>query len=219
MTSPDLTQQKINRRGLMLVLSSPSGAGKSTLTRLLRDDPEMALTLSISVTTRKRRSSEVDGIHYHFISEQEFQHRRDRGELVEWAKVHGNYYGTLRTTVETALASGHDMLFDIDYQGAEQLQQKQAQDVVSVFILPPSMAELMSRLNRRAEDSTETIALRLDNARQEMRSWRSYDYVLINEDLDQSYSALKAIIAAERLTRKRQTNLAEFIEGLVEEAI
>jgi len=219
MTSPDLAQTTLKRRGLMLVLSSPSGAGKSTLTRLLRDDPEMALTLSISVTTRKRRSSEVDGIHYHFISEAEFERRRNQGELVEWAKVHGNYYGTLRDSVETALANGQDMLFDIDYQGAAQLQEKQGGDVVSVFILPPSMAELMARLNRRAEDSAETIALRLDNARQEMRSWRSYDYILVNEDLGQSYSALKAIIAAERLRRKRQTNLADFIDQLISEPI
>jgi len=214
-----MTAVPINRRGLMLVLSSPSGAGKSTLTRLLRDDPEMALTLSVSVTTRKRRSSEVDGIHYHFISTSEFESRRERGELVEWAKVHGNYYGTLRASVENALTKGQDMLFDIDYQGAAQLQEKMGQDVVSVFILPPSMKELMARLNRRAEDSHETIALRLDNARQEMRAWPSYDYILLNEDLDKSYAALKAIIVAERLTRKRQVNLADFIGQLIEEAI
>jgi len=210
---------KMNRRGLMLVLSSPSGAGKSTLTRLLRDDPEMALTLSVSVTTRKRRSSEVDGIHYHFIDCQEFERRRNQGDFVEWAKVHGHYYGTLRHSVEMALADGHDMLFDIDYQGAAQLQEKMGQDVVSVFILPPSMSELMSRLQRRAEDSAETIALRLDNARQEMRSWHCYDYILINEDLDKSYTALKAIIVAERQARKRQANMAEFIGQLIEEKI
>jgi len=218
-TSSPLSTNKPHRRGLMLVLSSPSGAGKSTLTRLLRDDPEMALTLSVSVTTRKRRSSEVDGVHYHFISAQDFERRRQHGELVEWAKVHGNYYGTLRSTVETALAKGQDMLFDIDYQGAAQLQEKMGQDVVSVFILPPSMEELMSRLTRRAEDSAETIALRLDNARQEMRSWHSYDYILINKDLDKSYTNLKAIIMAERMARKRQHNLAEFVEQLIEEKI
>jgi len=219
MTASATTPSKINRRGLMLVLSSPSGAGKSTLTRLLRDDPEMALTLSVSVTTRKRRTSEVDGIHYHFISEQEFHRRRDRNELVEWAKVHGNYYGTLRASVEDALTNGHDMLFDIDYQGAAQLQERMGQDVVSVFILPPSMTELMSRLNRRAEDSAETIALRLDNAREEIRAWASYDYILINEDLDKSYTSLKAIIVAERLAHKRQSSLSEFIERLIEEKI
>jgi len=219
MNVPSSSQTKIRRRGLMLVLSSPSGAGKSTLTRLLRDDPEMALTLSISVTTRPRRSSEVDGIHYHFITEQEFERRRDHGELVEWARVHDHYYGTLRTSVETALAGGHDMLFDIDYQGAAQLQEKMAQDVVSVFILPPSMTELMSRLQRRAEDSAKTIALRLNNARQEMLSWRSYDYILVNEDLEKSYTNLKAIIVAERRSRKRQVNLAEFIGQLIEEKI
>jgi len=218
-TSSPLSTNKPHRRGLMLVLSSPSGAGKSTLTRLLRDDPEMALTLSVSVTTRKRRSSEVDGVHYHFISAQDFERRRQHGELVEWAKVHGNYYGTLRSTVETALAKGQDMLFDIDYQGAAQLQEKMGQDVVSVFILPPSMEELMSRLTRRAEDSAGTIALRLDNARQEMRSWHSYDYILINKDLDKSYTNLKAIIMAERMARKRQHNLAEFVEQLIEEKI
>jgi len=219
MTLSIAPQTKINRRGLMLVLSSPSGAGKSTLTRLLRDDPEMALTLSISVTTRPRRSSEIDGIHYHFIDEQEFDRRRERDELIEWAKVHGNYYGTLRASVETVLTNGHDMLFDIDYQGAAQLQEKMGQDVVSVFILPPSMAELRSRLNRRAEDSGETIALRLDNAREEMRSWHSYDYILVNEDLEQSYAALKAIIMAERCTRERQTDLSVFVEKLIEEKI
>jgi len=209
----------IARRGLMLVLSSPSGAGKSTLTRLLRDDEEMALSLSISVTTRARRSSEVNGVHYHFIGIKEFKQRRDRGELAEWAQVHGNYYGTLRLSLQEALAQGRDMLFDIDYQGVAQLQEKMGNDVVSVFILPPSMRELAARLNRRAEDDADTIALRLENARIEMRHWHSYDYILINEDLDRSYAALRTIIAAERLSRKRRVGLSSFITNLIDESM
>jgi len=215
--TPATIDETIARRGLMLVLSSPSGAGKSTLTRLLRDDAEMALSLSVSVTTRARRSSEVNGVHYHFISIDEFKQRRDRGELAEWAQVHGNYYGTLRRSVEEALAQGRDMLFDIDYQGAAQLQEKMGDDVVSVFILPPSMRELAARLNRRAEDDQDTIALRLDNARIEMRHWHAYDYILINEDLDHSYAALRTIIAAERLSRKRRVGLSNFVTKLIDE--
>jgi len=209
--------ETIARRGLMLVLSSPSGAGKSTLTRLLRDDCDMALALSVSVTTRARRSSEVDGVHYHFISIEDFKRRRDNNELAEWAQVHGNYYGTLRRSVEEVLTQGRDMLFDIDYQGAAQLQEKMGEDVVSIFILPPSMRELAARLNRRAEDRMDTIALRLDNARIEMRHWQAYDYILINEDLDRSYAALRTIIAAERLSRKRRVGIGAFVSRLIDE--
>ena len=205
------------RRGVLLVLSSPSGAGKTTLSRLLLEDGQLGL--SISVTTRQRRPSEVDGVHYHFISKKDFERKRDNDELIEWAEVHGNYYGTLRETVDTALASGRDMLFDIDYQGAKQLQQKMPNDVVSIFILPPSMKELKSRLNRRAEDSKEVIDLRLDNARDEIKQWQSYDYVLVNEDLNGSFSTIKAIHLAETIKRKRCHYLDSFVDGLLNEKL
>lgn len=205
------------RRGVLLVLSSPSGAGKTTLSRLLLEDGQLGL--SISVTTRQRRPSEVDGVHYHFISKKDFERKRDNDELIEWAEVHGNYYGTLRETVDTALASGRDMLFDIDYQGAKQLQQKMPNDVVSIFILPPSMKELKSRLNRRAEDSKEVIDLRLDNARDEIKQWQSYDYVLVNEDLNRSFSTIKAIHLAETIKRKRCLYLDTFVDGLLNEKL
>lgn len=214
----ELDLQKVDhRRGILLVLSSPSGAGKTTLSRLLLEDGH--LRLSISVTTRQRRPSEVDGIHYHFITKKEFERKRDNDELIEWAEVHGNYYGTLRETVEVGLASGQDMLFDIDYQGARQLQQKMPDDVVSVFILPPSMKELKSRLNRRAEDSKEVIELRLDNARNEIEQWQSYDYVLINEDLEQSFALIKAIHLAEAKKRKRNLYLESFVSNLITEEV
>jgi len=205
------------RRGVLLVLSSPSGAGKSTLSRLLLEDGHLGL--SVSVTTRERRPSEVNGVHYHFISRQEFEQKRDNNELIEWAEVHGHYYGTLRETVETALASGRDMLFDIDYQGARQLQEKMPDDVVSVFILPPSMKELKSRLNRRAEDSQDVINLRLHNARGEIEHFRSYDYVIINQDLEQSFALIKAIHLAEAIKRRRCLYIDSFVKSLLDEKI
>lgn len=205
------------RRGVLLVLSSPSGAGKTTLSRLLLEDGHLGL--SISVTTRERRPSEVDGIHYHFITKKEFERKRDNDELIEWAEVHGHYYGTLRETVDTALSEGQDMLFDIDYQGARQLQKKMPDDVVSIFILPPSMKELKSRLNRRAEDASDVIDLRLHNAREEIEQWQSYDYVLINEDLEQSFSLIKAIHIAEAMKRKRCLYLPSFVDGLLSEKV
>ncbi|HET7411670.1 MAG TPA: guanylate kinase, partial [Pararhizobium sp.] len=158
---------EIKRRGLMLVLSSPSGAGKSTIARtLLEHDPQ--LSLSVSVTTRKRRPSEIEGVHYKFVSMREFERLRDSDALIEWAEVHGNFYGTPRQAAEEALSDGHDMLFDIDWQGALQLQEKMSADVVSIFILPPTVKELRSRLHRRAEDSDEVIETRLTNAREEL---------------------------------------------------
>ncbi|WP_375622191.1 MULTISPECIES: guanylate kinase [unclassified Bartonella] len=213
-----LSAIKINqRRGFLFILSSPSGAGKSTISRLLLKDGQ--LELSVSMTTRKRRPSEVDGLHYHFISKEEFEYKRDRDEFIEWAEVHGNYYGTLRETVEKALNTGRDMLFDIDYQGTEQLQKKMLGDTVSVFILPPSMKELISRLHRRAEDSQDIINLRLENARTELKHWRSYDYVVINEDLDQSLSFIKSIYLAETAKRERCSYLSSFVDGLIAEKI
>jgi len=211
------TASLVKRRGILLVLSSPSGAGKSTLSRLLLE--EGTLGLSISVTTRQRRPSEVNGIHYHFIDIDEFERRRDNDEFAEWAKVHDNYYGTLRATVDKALDEGRDMLFDIDYQGAEQLQQKLAEDVVSIFILPPSMQELKSRLRRRAEDSDEVIAVRLENARLEMEHWRSYDYVLVNEDLNKTFAALKVIYEAETFKRHRAVYLDTLVNNLIAESV
>lgn len=208
--------EQIKRRGLMFVLSSPSGAGKTTLTRLLREQ-EPSLTLSISVTTRQRRPSEVDGVHYHFISEAEFHTMRERRALLESAEVHGNFYGSPRDRVEDALASGHDVLFDIDYQGARQLVESAPDDVVSIFILPPSMAELRLRLERRAEDSKEVIERRLVAARNEIRRWQDYRYVLVNDDLDRTFTRLRMILAAERLRRERQTGLDHFVEQLMAE--
>ncbi|MGF6172187.1 guanylate kinase [Ensifer sp. 4252] len=207
---------KIARRGLMLVISSPSGAGKSTIARnLLEDDPEMSI--SVSVTTRQRRPSEIDGRHYHFKSIREFEALRATDSLLEWAEVHGNFYGTPRDAVEAAMAAGRDMLFDIDWQGAQQLQEKMAGDVVSIFILPPSMAELQSRLHRRAEDSEEVIATRLANSRSEIEHWREYDYIVLNDDLDRAFSAVRAIVEAERLRRDRRPGLFEFVNGLLTE--
>lgn len=207
---------KIARRGLMLVISSPSGAGKSTIARtLLETDKE--ISLSVSVTTRQRRPSEIEGVHYHFKSIREFERLRDSDLLLEWAEVHGNFYGTPREPVETAMAEGRDMLFDIDWQGAQQLQEKMSADVVSVFILPPTMTELQSRLHRRAEDSEAVIATRLANSRAEIEHWREYDYVIVNDDLNTAFEAVRSIVRAERLRRDRRHGIFDFVRGLVEE--
>ncbi|MBN4092993.1 MULTISPECIES: guanylate kinase [Methylobacterium] len=218
MTEPaGSVSDSIARRGLILILSSPSGAGKTTLTRAIAQDPSWALDLSISVTTRGRRPSEIDGRHYHFIEREAFDDLRERDDLLEWAEVHGNFYGTPRRPVEKVLGSGRDMIFDIDYQGTRQVRSKLAQDVVTVFILPPSMAELRQRLERRAEDSAETIEKRLANARTEIQRWVEYDYVIVNDDLQNAFRALQGILAAERLRRARRTGLAPFVEGLLAE--
>jgi guanylate kinase len=207
----------MRRRGLIVILSSPSGAGKTTLTRMLLQDKSLDLTLSVSVTTRARRSSEADGIHYHFITQREFDAMRLAGDLLESADVHGHRYGTPRAPVEAVLAQGRDMLFDIDWQGAQQVRESLGGDVVSIFILPPSMAELRARLDRRAEDSAATIAARLDNARREIERWRQYDYVLINDDLQRAYSQVVSIIVAERLREPRvAVGVEEFVKSLLE---
>ncbi|MGR6466123.1 guanylate kinase [Rhizobium sp. PAMB 3182] len=206
----------IKRRGLMLVISSPSGAGKSTIARNVLE-ADKAIGLSVSVTTRKRRPSEIEGVHYHFISIRDFERMRDTDALLEWAEVHGNFYGTPREPVETAMAEGRDMLFDIDWQGAQQLQEKMSADVVSIFILPPSIDELQARLHRRAEDSEEVIQTRLANARAEIEHWREYDYVIVNDDLDRAFSSLKSIVSAERLRRDRRPGLFEFVNALMDE--
>ena len=205
---------KIPRRGLMLVISSPSGAGKSTIARTLMDGDQQ-ISLSVSVTTRPRRQSEIEGVHYHFVSQREFERLRDSDSLLEWAQVHGNYYGTPREAVEKAMGEGRDMLFDIDWQGAQQLQEKMSADVVSIFILPPTMAELQSRLHRRAEDTEEVIQTRLNNSRAEIAHWREYDYVIVNDDLNAAFDAVQSIVKAERLRRDRRHGLFDFVEGLI----
>ncbi len=204
------------RRGLMLILSSPSGAGKSTLTRNLSQN-ENNLDLSISVTTRPRRPSEIDGVHYRFIDRGSFDAMRQHSDLLEWAEVHGNGYGTPRKEVEASLAAGRDVLFDIDWQGTQQIVKKARADVVTIFILPPSMAELRSRLVRRAEDAPEVIAKRLANARDEIARWSQYDYVIVNDDLTAAYDAIKAILTAERLKRSRAVGLGDFVDQLLAE--
>jgi guanylate kinase len=201
------------RRGVMLVLASPSGAGKSSISRaLFGADPNIGL--SVSVTTRARRTDEIDGKHYHFIDVPTFEKLRAEGGLLESAEVHGNYYGTPRAQVEEQLSAGKDILFDIDYQGTLQLYEKCRADMVTVFILPPSIQELRARLERRAQDSVGTIEKRLKNARTEMDHYTEYDYVLVNEDLELSVARVRAILASARLTRERQLNLDTFVRDL-----
>ncbi|AUW41700.1 guanylate kinase [Rhizobium leguminosarum] len=207
---------QIARRGLMLVISSPSGAGKSTIARTLLET-DRQIGLSVSVTTRQRRPSEVEDVHYHFKSVREFERLRDSDALLEWAEVHGNFYGTPREPVEQAMAEGRDMLFDIDWQGAQQLQEKMSADVVSIFVLPPTMTELQSRLHRRAEDSEEVIQTRLANSRAEIAHWREYDYVIINDDLNAALDAVQSIVKAERLRRDRRHGMFDFVRVLLEE--
>lgn len=211
-------QPRPARRGLMLILSSPSGAGKSTLTRTICQR-ETNIDLSVSVTTRARRASEIDGVHYRFIERQAFDDLRAHDDLLEWAEVHGNCYGTPRKPVEAALALGRDVLFDIDWQGTLQIVEKARADVVTIFILPPSMAELRSRLVRRAEDAPEVIAKRLGNAREEIARWSVYDYVIVNDDLNAAYEAIRAILSAERLKRSRAVGLGDFVERLLSEPL
>lgn len=189
-----------HRRGLMLVLSSPSGAGKSTLTRrLLEIEPD--LQLSISMTTRQRRRSELDGRDYCFISSDEFERLEAEGAFLECATVHGNRYGTLRAPVEEALGKGRDIVFDIDWQGTQQIARQMPDDIVRVFILPPSITALRSRLERRAEDDHVTIERRLAKARDEIRHWPEYDYVVVNDDLSAAFAEVRSILAAERERR------------------
>jgi guanylate kinase len=210
-----------SRRGMILILSSPSGAGKTTLTRKLIEDSELDLTLSVSVTTRKRRSSEADGIHYHFLADRgEFERMRAAGELLESAEVHGNGYGTPRAPVEKVLAEGRDMLFDVDWQGAKQVRERLGDDVVSIFVLPPSMEELRARLERRAEDTAASIDARFQNARKEIERWRDYHYVVVNDDLTRAYYDVKTVVAAERLrARRNQTGVEQLVERLLAEQI
>ena len=203
----------VERRGLMFVLSSPSGAGKTTLSRLLIERMG-GLKMSVSATTRPMRPGEVDGRDYIFVDKPRFEEMVKRNELLEWATVFDNRYGTPRTPVETALAKGEDVLFDIDWQGTQQLREKARADVVSVFILPPSAADLEKRLHSRAQDSADVIRSRMARASHEMSHWAEYDYVVVNHDIDQAFSEVQAILSAERLKRERQPGLSDFVRGL-----
>lgn len=204
---------ELPRRGVMLVLASPSGAGKSSITQaLLAQDPDVRL--SVSVTTRARRTDEVDGKHYRFIDMPTFERMREEGELLEWARVHDNFYGTPRAHVEERLAAGTDILFDIDYQGTLQLYEKCRPDMATVFILPPSIKELRARLDRRAVDSRAIIEKRLRNARIELDHFDEYDYVLVNEDLEVSTRRVHAILEAARTARPRLIQLDNFVRDL-----
>jgi guanylate kinase len=207
-----------SRRGLMFVLSSPSGAGKTTLTRMLLEDEKKNVELSVSVTTRPKRASEIDGRHYFFIDRKKFDDMAKNGELLEWAEVHGNGYGTPRRSVEKFLRQGKDVLFDIDWQGTLQLYRVARPDVVSVFVLPPTADELRSRLARRAEDNHEIIQQRLRNAVDELDHWREYDYVIVNEDLDRSFRTLKSVLAAERERRASKGPATRSVAALAETA-
>jgi len=208
---------KVARRGLMFILSSPSGAGKTTLAdRLLRTDGE--INLSVSATTRPRRSGEVHGQDYFFVSPEEFERMREAGEFLEWANVFGNLYGTPRSLVEDTLRSGRDVLFDIDWQGAQQLDEVAGEDVVKVFILPPSRAELERRLRERNQDPEDVVRTRMAKADAEMSHWAEYDYVIVNYDIDESEELLRAILFGERLKRRRQIGLASIVRDMIGEA-
>ncbi len=205
----------ISRRGLMLVLSSPSGAGKTTISRLLLQR-DSNLVMSVSVTTRKPRSGETPGVDYDFIDKPAFDKMIQRDELLEYAEVFSNYYGTPRGPVEKALSAGRDILFDIDWQGTQQLAQRARTDLVSVFVLPPSTAELERRLRGRAQDPPEVVNARMGKASDEMSHWAEYDYVVVNEDLVDCVTKVEGILKAERLKRHRQTGLVEFVKQLRE---
>jgi len=207
------SNKKIARRGLMFVLSSPSGAGKTTLSRLLLN-ADGGVELSVSVTTRPKRRGEIDGRDYHFIDRARFEAMVVKGELLEWAEVFGHRYGTPRQPVIKALRAGRDVLFDIDWQGTQQLREKARDDLVSVFILPPSVRELERRLKRRAQDARAVIVSRMAKAAGEMSHWPEYDYVIVNREKAEAFAEVRAILAAERLRRERQIGLSDFVRGL-----
>lgn len=210
-----MSNEAIQRRGLMLVLSSPSGAGKTTLSRqLLDNDPH--IQLSVSCTTRAKRPSEKNGVDYHFVDTPTFRGMIERGEFLEYAEVFGNYYGTPRAPVEAALGMGRDVLFDIDWQGTQQLQDKVKADLVTVFILPPSTRDLEKRLLTRAQDPKEVVAQRMAKAAEEMSHYDAYDYVIVNRDIATSLRNLKAILDSERLKLERQVGLSDFVKALRE---
>lgn len=208
MGAPDIV-----RRGLMLVLSSPSGAGKTTIARRLLDE-DAQLVNSVSTTTRPMRPGEVDGEDYHFVKAGEFSRLLRNGDLLEHATVFGHEYGTPRKPVAAALAEGRDILFDIDWQGTQQLKQTARDDLVAVFVLPPSTEELARRLHTRAQDSADVVASRMAKAADEMSHWAEYDYIIVNRDIEESVASVRAILAAERLKRERQIGLADFVSKL-----
>ena len=210
-----MTDTDIHRRGLMLVLSSPSGAGKTTLSRRLLD-ADREIDMSVSATTRKPRPGEVDGKDYFFLSTEDFGIMRNKGEFLESAKVFGNYYGTPRKPVEEALSQGRDILFDIDWQGTQQLDESAPEDLVKVFILPPSAQELEKRLERRAQDPADVVAARMEKASDEISHYQEYEYIIVNDDADRAFAALLAILRAERLKRRRLTGLSNFVKQLRE---
>ena len=208
-----MQDEHLKRRGLMLVLSSPSGAGKTTISRLLLEI-EDDLTMSVSATTRRKRPGETEGKDYYFTDNQDFGERVNRGELLEHAKVFDYYYGTPRAPVERALSAGRDVLFDIDWQGTQQIYEQAGDDLVRVFILPPSTRALEARLRARAQDTDEVVARRMSEASSEMSHWQEYDYVIVNDDLEKSLQQVRAILAAERLKRTRQIGMGEFVKLL-----
>jgi len=213
MTVQSRASDGVERRGLMFVLSSPSGAGKTTLSRLLTERMP-GLKMSVSATTRPKRPGEIDGRDYLFVDKVRFEEMVKRHELLEWATVFDHRYGTPRAPVEAALAAGRDVLFDIDWQGTQQLREKARADVVSVFILPPSATELEKRLNSRAQDSQEVIRSRMSRASHEMSHWAEYDYIVINRDIDEAFAEVQSILKAERLKRERRVGLTAFVRGL-----
>jgi guanylate kinase len=213
--SNDADAPTIQRRGLMLVLSSPSGAGKTTLSRLLLEN-DSQIQLSVSCTTREKRPGEKDGADYKFIDTPSFRGMIERSEFLEHARVFDHYYGTPRAPVEATLNTGRDMLFDIDWQGTQQLKEKARDDLVTVFILPPSTRELERRLITRAQDPADVVARRMNKAADEMSHWAEYDYVVINRNIGESLTQLKSILTAERLKRERQFGLSEFVKALRE---
>lgn len=213
-----MTDANLARRGLMFVLSSPSGAGKTTLSRQLLAR-EAGISMSVSVTTRTKRPGEENGKDYHFIDRSEFDQMVDKGDLLEHAEVFGNCYGTPRSYVEEHLQGGEDVLFDIDWQGTKQLRKTAPDDLVSVFILPPSIGELERRLHARAQDSAEVVAKRMAKAVSEISHWEEYDYVIINKDIDEALVKITSILQAERLKRTRQEGLSAFVDGLNSEVV
>ena len=214
MADPTSALPTRRRRGLLIVLSSPSGAGKSTISRMLLDaDPH--ITMSVSATTRPKRAGEVEDVDYHFVDEAEFQRMIADGEFAEWAPVFDHHYGSPQAPIKAALKEGRDVLFDIDWQGTQQLHAAMGEDLVRVFILPPSMAELERRLENRGTDSDEVIEGRMRRAAGEISHWAEYDYVLINEDMDICLAEVRSILAAERLKRWRQAGLVGFVRDLV----
>ena len=213
--SNDNGTSAIQRRGLMLVLSSPSGAGKTTLSRQLLDNDKQ-IQLSVSCTTRQKRPGERDGVDYRFVDTATFRGMIERKEFLEYAEVFGNYYGTPKAPVDEALAGGRDVLFDIDWQGTQQLRDKGRADLVTVFILPPSTRDLEKRLLTRAQDPKDIVAQRMAKAADEMSHWAEYDYVVVNSDIGTSLTNLKAILTAERLKRERQVGMSVFVKGLRE---